>query len=280
MSKFEKYFARGGKSETPDFPCGPASALRTAVCLDGDAVEGGIFGCVQWIVAEIEGEGLVAHDSDELHMFVGGDARDHENLNAEIDFQIENDHLVFSETSFVFVPAGCAHNIVSVRNVEKPFLHYIMHVNAGFYKARSAEASAAAGKYANNRVVRYERPDGILPKAPEGFLTRLLWIDGAKLEGAPYTESVWFHTTNDTGPKNHVHDNLDEFVAFIGSDPEDPENLNGCISLDIGDERIFTEKSTIVFIPRGIAHSPLLVHELKKDILHFSGGNSGDYKRA
>ena len=280
MIEQDKYFARGGSCPKPIFACTPADAIRPAVCIDGATVPGSFFGCVQWIAADLTTDGLLAHDTDELHMFVGGDPANHEALGATIDFQIENDHLVFSETSFVFVPAGCAHNIVSVKDLKRPLLHYIMHVSAGSYAARPATATAPAGKYAGNRVVRYERGDGITPQAPEGFLTFLLWIDGAKLPGAPYTESVWFHTVNDSGPENHIHDDLDEFVAFIGSDPDHPEELNGDVSFLIDGETVHTTKSTLVYVPRQVSHSPILVHELEKDILHFSGGNNGTYVKA
>lgn len=276
---YERYFARGGSCPRPLFPCTPQDALRPAVCIDGKLVEGSFFGCVEWIVSDLRTEGLVAHDTDELHMFVGGDPARHEALNAVVDFQIENDHLVFSETSFVYVPKGCAHNLSAVRELEKPLLHYVMHVSAPEYAARPALAAAPAGKYANYRVTKYAPVDGRIPDAPPGFLTFLLWIDGQKLPGAPYTEAVWFHTTNDTGPEEHVHEDLDEFIAFVGSDPEHPEELNGDVSFLIGGEQIHTRKSTLVFVPRKIKHSPLLVHELRRDILHFSGGNNGAYNK-
>lgn len=281
MYKYEKYFARGGSCPKTVFKCHPQEALRPSVCIDADTVPGSIFGCVEWIAADLCTEGLISHESDELHMFVGGNPADHENLNAEIDFQLENDHLVFSETSFVYVPAGCAHNIVSVKGLTRPILHYVMHSSAGFYRSSPAEATAPVGKYANNRVVRFERRGGNRTNTPppEGFLTRLLWIDGERLAGAPYTESVWFHTTNETGPAPHTHDDFDEFVAFIGGDPDHPEELNGDISLMIEDETIHTDKSTIIYVPRGVLHSPLLVHRLDRDIMHFSGGNGGDYVR-
>ena len=276
---YERYFARGGSCPQPLFPCTPQEALKPAVTMDGSVVPGSIFGYVEWIVADLTTEGLIRHDSDELHMFVGGDPAAQESLNGEAKFQIENDVLTFSETSFVFVPAGCAHNLRAVRGLTRPMLHYVMHVNAGFYRAAPAEATAPKGKYADCRVVKYAPVDGRIPEAPPGFLSFLLWIDGQKLPGAPYTEAVWFHTTNDTGPENHTHDELDEFIAFIGSDPAHPEELNGDISFLIGGETIHTTKSTLVFVPRHISHSPLLVHELKKDILHFSGGNSGNYNK-
>lgn len=278
-SRYERYFARGGSCPTVTFPCTPQEALRPAVCVDAGLIPGSIFGCVEWIVSDLSTEGLVRHDSDELHMFVGGDPKQHESLGAELTMQLENDLLTFDRTSFVFVPAGCAHNLRSVSRLQRPLLHYVMHVNAGFYRSEPAVATVPAGRYSNYRVERYEPLDGRIPDAPEGFLTFLLWIDGKKLPGAPYTEAVWFHQTNDTGPENHVHENLDEFIAFIGSDPEHPEELNGDISFLIGEEQIHTTKSTLVFVPRRIPHSPLLVHQLERDILHFSGGNSGDYNK-
>jgi mannose-6-phosphate isomerase-like protein (cupin superfamily) len=281
MSYYIKYFAQGGSCPKEAFPCDsiPPDAAVSSVCMDGNAVENSIYGSAGWLVKNFKAEGLVKHDSDELHIFIGGNALDPENLNATVDFQIENDHLVFSETSFVFVPAGAAHGVVSVSGLTRPVFHHTIHVNSSFYKEEPAVATISKGTHANNRVVKYAPTDGRIPEAPEGFITFLLWIDGAKLKGAPYTEAVWFHTTNDTGPENHTHEDLDEFIAFIGSDPWHPEELNGEISFFIGDEQIFVTKSCLIFIPRGIAHSPLLVHKLEKPIIHFSGGNSGDYNK-
>jgi len=283
MYQYERYFVRAGACPVMRFDTVPADAVRPVVCIDESVIPGSFFGCVQWLMKDFTTEGLVAHGTDELHMFIGGDPKDHENLNCEIDFQIENDHIVFSETAFVFVPKGCAHNIVSVKGLTKPVMHYIMQVDSSVYRAEPAEAAdpavKPAGTYDRNIVFKYAPVSGEIPPAPEGFLTFLLWIDNVKLPGAPYTEAVWFHTTNDTGPENHMHDNLDEFVAFIGGDPEHPEELNGDVSFLIGDEQIHTTKSTLVYVPRRVPHSPLLVHALERDIIHFSGGNGGDYSK-
>ena len=279
MSCYEKYFARGGICPRWQFPFIPEDAVRPSVCIDESIVPDGIFGSVEWLVKDFTCDKLISNPSDELHMFVGGDPMHHEELNCEVNFQIENDQLVFSETSFVFVPKGCAHNIVSVKGLKKPMLHYVMQVDSAAFRAVPAVPSQPAGQYLANQVSGYHRTDGKMPTPPPGFLTFLLWIDGIRVPGAPYTESVWFHTTNDTGPVNHTHDDMDEFIAFIGSDPDHPEELNGDISFDIGGEVIHTTKSTIVYVPRKIPHSPLLVHALEKDILHFSGGNGGKYRK-
>jgi hypothetical protein len=106
-----------------------------------------------------------------------------------------------------------------------------------------------------------------------------VFLDGKRLKGAPYAEAVWFLTTNDTGPAPHTHENFDEFIGFIGSDPEHPDALNAEIDFYIEDEKITVTKSCLVYIPRGLTHSPIYVPKLQRPIIHFSGGNGGDYAR-
>lgn len=162
--------------------------------------------------------------------------------------------------------------------VDRPVIHYSCLMNSSFYTEEPAEATAAAGTYAGNVVEKYAPVDGYLPEAPKGFLTRLLWLDGQKLKGAPYMEAVWFHTENDTGPEPHFHE-FDELIGFLGSDPEHPELLNGELTLLLDGETVRFTESCVAFIPRGVMHSPILVPRLDRSIIHFSGGNRGDYKR-
>jgi hypothetical protein len=277
MSNIE-YLGFAGLGNPVEMPIEPKNARITSVWLDGDVVDGCIFTEACWFVTEFEEKGMYRHHSDKLMTFIGSDPDDHENLNAEIELWIENDRLVFDRTSIVFVPAGTAHGKMIVRNLTKPIIYYTCHMNSSYYEATPAEATAAPGTYNRNRIEKYAPVDGYLPPAPEGFLTRLLWIDGQKLKGAPYMESVWFHTTNDTGPETHVHD-FDEVIGFIGSNPDSPQDLGAEIRFFLdGDEATIT-KNCIAYVPRGTAHSPLLVPRLNSPIIHFSGGNGGSYAR-
>jgi len=157
--------------------------------------------------------------------------------------------------------------------------HYTCHLNTDTYVEKPAAPAAEEGKYANNSVEKYAPVDGKMPTAPEGFLTLLLWIDGKKLSGAPYMEAVWFNTVNDTGPPEHEHD-FDEFIGFFGSDPDNADDLGGEISFYVDGETYSFTKSCLIYIPRGVTHSPILVPKLERPILHFSGGNGGDYIRS
>jgi len=275
---YSKYFALAGMTTPTAIKTDPDDAHVHSVSMNSSFIEGCMFGEVCWLVKPFSRNSFFKHHSDELLMFIGSDPGDPENLNADIELWIENDRLTFNTTSIVFVPAGAAHGRIEVKNLTKPVFHYTCHTNTDRYEEIPALATAAKGTYANNRVEKYAPVDGKLPEAPPGFLTRLLWIDGKKLAGAPYLEAVWFHTSNDTGPEEHAHD-FDEFLGFVGTDVKEPEELGAQVTLFVGGEAVTVTKSCLVYVPRGVKHSPLLVPSLERPIIHFSGGNGGDYVR-
>ena len=256
----------------------PADAAIPITCINGSAVKDTIYYQALWLIKPSAQEGMISHDSDKLMVFIGSDPDNHEDLGAEIDLWLENDKLTLTETCVVFIPKGVAHGRMEVRNFRKPVIHYYCLMNSSFYNEEPAAAKAPAGTYAGNAVYKYAPVDGFLPPAPEGFLTRLIWLDGLKLAGAPYMEAVWFHTENDTGPETHTHE-FDELIGFLGGDPEHPDELHGDLTLFLDGETVEFNKSCVVYIPRGVPHSPILVPRLDRSIIHFSGGNGGDYAR-
>jgi len=275
----EKYFALAGSPQCSGTIFKKGGPIVPIVSMSRKFFEGCFYAEAGWIMEPHEREGLIKHDSDELMLFAGSNPQNPEPLNAEIEIQIENDVITITENSFVFVPAGAAHGNIRVKSLEKPVFCHTCHLTSDVYSAASAEAASPVGTYSGNVVHKYAPVDGKLPTAPEGFLTRLLWIDGKKLSGAPYMEAVWFLQTNDTGPEEHDHD-FDEVIAFFGSDPSRPDELGGEIEFLIDGEKFSFTKNCLVYVPQGVDHSPILVPKLEKPILHFSGGNGGDYKRS
>ncbi len=274
-----KYFALAGHGNSVQASVEPKDACVNAVWMDGTVVEGCMFNEACWYVMPFRGPGLVKHNSDKIAFFIGGDPETPENLNARIDMWIENDKLTLTKTCAVFIPGNVAHGRLEVKSLVKPVFHYTCHLNTSQYEAFSATAKAAPGTYTGNVVEKYAPIDGKFPEAPEGFIKFLLFLDDKRLKGAPYAEAVWFCTANDTGPAPHIHDDFDEFIGFMGSDPAHPEELNGEINFYVEDEMITVTKSCLVYVPRGLRHSPIYVPKLERPIIHFSGGNGGDYAR-
>ena len=112
---------------------------------------------------------------------------------------------------------------------------------------------------------------------------RILWIDGNNMAGANFQmNSTWIvhadreiHRAEeadgkvDTRGKQHSHD-TDELLSFLGSNPDDPSDLCGEVEFYIEGEKHILTKSTYVYLPAGVKHSPLYMNRVDRPIFHFS----------
>ena len=111
--------------------------------------------------------------------------------------------------------------------------------------------------------------EGAFKEIYNKFAQRICWIDGKVVPGAFQMNTAWYAKVPERDPifEEHCHDDADELIGFIGSDPENPNDLGGEIEFTIGGEAHLLTKSTIIFAPAGLAHNPMRVY---RPIFHFS----------
>jgi hypothetical protein len=120
-------------------------------------------------------------------------------------------------------------------------------------------------------AVAWGRADlGIM--APYFFLSPRIKI---LRESNTMVEYVWvvkdsaFGVTNDRGP--HRHD-ADEMFLFIGTDPENPDDLGAEVEFWMGEgkdlEKIKVTSTSLIFVPKGILHLPLFCKNVRRPFLH------------
>lgn len=97
----------------------------------------------------------------------------------------------------------------------------------------------------------------------------ILYLDDNMIKGSFYSECMWFHTASDVKVEAHTHD-VEEVLGFIGSDPRDYHDLCGEIEFWLGDEKHLLTKSCLLFVPKGLKHSPMVLRRIDKPIFHFS----------
>ncbi|MBN1177374.1 MAG: hypothetical protein JXA51_06805 [Dehalococcoidales bacterium] len=80
-----------------------------------------------------------------------------------------------------------------------------------------------------------------------------------------YIEIGWIYEMPEPNPHilNHDHD-YDEIVLHIGADPDNPEYLGAEIEFMVGGEKIVIDKTSALFIPRGVEHGPLTWKKVEK----------------
>jgi len=61
----------------------------------------------------------------------------------------------------------------------------------------------------------------------------------------------------------HDHD-YEEFVFHIGVDPEHPEELGAEIEFVVGGETLKINKTSCLYIPKGVPHGPLTWKKVEK----------------
>ena len=110
------------------------------------------------------------------------------------------------------------------------------------------------------------------------FSKRILWVDDEVCPGAFQMNTAWYFAIPEKDPvfEEHAHDS-DELIGFIGSDPDDPYNLNGEIMVTLNGEEHLLTKTSIIFCPAGMPHMRVSIRRVDKPIFHFSVVTATEY---
>ncbi|MEM2424929.1 MAG: hypothetical protein QXU81_08125 [Candidatus Bathyarchaeia archaeon] len=226
------------------------------------------------------------HDVDEIIAFVGTNPDDPWNLDSEIGLWLDDELHVINRSSLVFIPRGLKHCPIRFKRIGRP-LWFMTLSPMSMYMRKAVEEPLTVRPSSEQKYSKYivsEMKKSGLPQPPQNLpphvpkTTRILYIDNEVVEGAFYMECVWFGKgVEGGGSPPHIHD-FNEVLGFLGSDPNNPRELNGEVELWINDERYVLTKSCMVFIPMEVKHCPLILKKVDKPILHFSTGPVSEYK--
>lgn len=126
--------------------------------------------------------------------------------------------------------------------------------------------SGNASKYLSH----YKRPNGVKHNEDGSVLcTSAQLINSEVMPGATHLSAVWYLNPGVHNTPTHTHD-VDEIVGFVGSDPDDVDNLNGVVRFFIDGEWAEIDKSCFIFIPAGVEHCPYEIVRVDRPILHIS----------
>ncbi|MBS7640289.1 MAG: hypothetical protein QXJ19_07390 [Candidatus Bathyarchaeia archaeon] len=128
----------------------------------------------------------------------------------------------------------------------------------------------------------------IVRMGPEGLYPEMrIWMESRDLEGLNVIFSYGFIRNQGVpchpvkGDQAVVHP-YDEVLAFVGIDTRDITRLGGEISIEIGEkpEEYTFNEPTVVVIPRGTPHGPIVAKKLEMPIAHYLVGLAPEYKGA
>ena len=104
-------------------------------------------------------------------------------------------------------------------------------------------------------------------------------LDGA-VKGAYYLETCMMLRTGslESLAVPHSH-SFDEYLLFLGTNPEDQFDLGGEVELWLGDEKHMITRTCAVFAPAGLPHCPLVVHKVDRPFMFITTGPGLGYMR-
>jgi len=75
---------------------------------------------------------------------------------------------------------------------------------------------------------------------------------------------------------NHSHP-YDEYLFFIGIDPENPEELYGEVEFGIGGETYTFDTTTAIYLPANLEHCPVTYKRVDRPHVFVALSEGGDY---
>lgn len=264
------------------------------VWMEGNDLEGFnahfTYGFIKTAGARHPREGALVHPYDECLIFAGIDGTNIHYLGAEISIELgdEREEHVFSEPSVVVIPRGTPHGPVTVKRIDRPFVHYGFGL-APEYRAMPlpGKTKTRGSKYAHlvkrlithvdpNRVgtgMGYERvvdKDGVLRPADRGIgpgnADQLVWLFGKDLEGMEvnftwgfYSRCGKWHRAGET----HTHPE-EEVLVIVGLDPDNIDYLGAELEMGMGGERHVFNTPTVAICPKGFPHLPQITRWVDK----------------
>jgi hypothetical protein len=98
-----------------------------------------------------------------------------------------------------------------------------------------------------------------------------VYVDGDIIRGGYYLQGTWWYRASDVAHPDepHTHD-FDEYLGFIGTNPDDPFDLCGEVELWLDDEKYRITETSMVFVPAGVSHCPVYFRRVDRPIWFFA----------
>lgn len=130
------------------------------------------------------------------------------------------------------------------------------------------------GRWEKNLIQkpRYELGASVTPIKGRQFPT-MTFMNNELVPGSNvYIEMGWVYTMPDPNPHipEHEHSDSDEIVMHIGSDVNNPEDLGGEIEFVVGGEPLTINKTSALYVPKGVVHGPLTFKKVNRPMLQMT----------
>jgi mannose-6-phosphate isomerase-like protein (cupin superfamily) len=231
------------------------------------------------------------HDFDEVIGFLGSRLeKDPRELGGEMEVWLGGEKYLINKSCLIFVPKGLKHCPIRFDRVDSPILFFTFGMATKYSRTATKFDDSKGAERNFAKYISYDvNPSKVSPEAVKRMDamnkkidstvtgTRLLDLDN--VNGSFYTDFVWLWKGSAKGNSEveHSHD-FDEVLGFIGSKGrQSPNDLGSEIEVWVGGEKHLINKSSLIWVPKGLKHCPIRFNRIDSPVLFFTVGNAGKY---
>lgn len=220
-------------------------------------------------------------DHDQVLLHIGMDYRTPQSLGGTIELNLGGQPIVFNTTTAVFIPKGTLYGPLTWREFRHPHVQMSIVFGSGDpYSGRGVGDAGATGNTVSRKTAEFDYEQYVVrsplreagPDYVEGRQNpTMTYMSGVQVPGVEnYIEVGWIWDVPSRAIPRMRHDNFDEVVVHLGSDPNDPEDLGATMRFDIGDDLLEFDTTHCVFLPRGLNHGPLSWMEVQRPMIEIA----------
>lgn len=174
-------------------------------------------------------------NDDQLLLHIGMSPDTPQALGGTVEFQLGGQPIVFNTTTSVFIPKGTPFGPLSWKEIRRP--HVQLAITFGNSNSRALDQTAAgSGTFDYEQyVIRSPLREAGPPHVDGRQNPTMTYLSRPQINAVNnYIEFGWIWDPPNPDLPKMRHDNYDEIVLHIGSDPENPEALGGALQFGLG----------------------------------------------
>jgi hypothetical protein len=237
------------------------------------------------------------HDFDEVIGFISTDPDHPHDLDARMEIILGDETHFLTKSCLVYIPAGMKHCPLTLREINRPLFWFTLApINKYGRTNLTGNNQSTLPQLSHfippppdttgSRYARYiitepkshgeEKP----PKEPTGKGSRIVSLDNEVIPGAFYVDFAWIYSGDMTmAPEAHTHD-FDEMIGLVGLwNEKNPRKIDGDVNITIANEKYPIKQSSLIFVPKGTTHCPILFSNVKTPVLCFTIGNTPKWSK-
>ena len=225
-------------------------------------------------------------DHDQYLLHLGMDWTTPQDLGATVEFHLGGRPITFNTMTSIYIPAGIPYGPLSWQEFRRPHVQLCLVFGSGEAPVGRAAEDGAAGdgvrpaatwpaqdfgtdyeRYVVRSPMREAGPDHVYGRQnPTMTYLSRTQVPGVNL----YNEFGWIWDVPEPPIPKMRHDDFDEIVVHIGSDPDRPEDLGGVLHMGVGDGTVELDATHCVYLPRGVDHGPLVWKEVRRPFIEWA----------